>query len=187
MSIRAPGVDSFPAPSASATDTATVMNPTCKSRSVWCGQEQSPLFGKIPPEIRNSIFSLALHEYDDPEQTYARDTYYTRPGFKARKKLDTSLLRTCQRIWEETQNVIWQNLEVTFFFGHSDRKPPGWCLFIEMPREANLPSQNTSLNTTQRMAHESMSAAESIYSSDTGASLQLSGPRLSTYASCPTQ
>ncbi|KAF2183397.1 hypothetical protein K469DRAFT_786112, partial [Zopfia rhizophila CBS 207.26] len=98
--------------------------PTRKPRSVWYGQEQSPLFRKIPPEVRNSIFCLALHEYEDPEHMYARDTYYTRPGFMARKKLDTSLLRTCKRIWEETQNVIWQNLEVAFFLGNPLRSPP---------------------------------------------------------------
>ncbi|KAF2867878.1 hypothetical protein BDV95DRAFT_610317 [Massariosphaeria phaeospora] len=87
-------------------------------------QHQSPLFYKIPAEIRNEILRLALVAYDDPEKLYARETYWTRPGFKGQKKIDMQLLRVCKRIYEETKVVPLSELEVCFYFGDRDRRPP---------------------------------------------------------------
>lgn len=79
-----------------------------------CNQFQSPLFGKIPAEIRNEIFRLALTEYvpEGNEWTgklgkignrewgnvYSTESYVDRPGYEGLKTVDTDLLRTCKRV-----------------------------------------------------------------------------------------
>jgi hypothetical protein len=79
-----------------------------------CDQFQSPLFSKIPPEIRNEIFRLALTEYvpqgnewtgklnetQNPGYGNLRSTkdYVKRPGYEGLNTVDTDLLRTCKRV-----------------------------------------------------------------------------------------
>jgi hypothetical protein len=79
-----------------------------------CNQFQSPLFSKIPPEIRNEIFRLALTEYVPEGNEWAgklseiqspgfgnlRSTkdYVKRPGYEGLNTVDTDLLRTCKRV-----------------------------------------------------------------------------------------
>lgn len=93
-------------------------------------QLQSPLFGKIPAEIRNEIFDLALKESYIPGEEYERETYYTRPGFLGKKKVHTELLRTCKRVYEETKTVPFRDLEVCFWLGNRERTPPGIINFL---------------------------------------------------------
>ena len=90
-------------------------------------QEQSPLFTKVPAEIRNQIFEIALQPYYDPNGLYERNTEYTRPGSLGRKKVDVALLRTCKRVYAETKVVSFGNLEVEFYLGHASRVPPSMC------------------------------------------------------------
>lgn len=79
-----------------------------------CDQWQSPLFSKIPPEVRNEIFRLALNEYvpDGREWDPMKDrvqnpgygnvkessSFVKRPGYEGLKTVDTDLLRTCKRV-----------------------------------------------------------------------------------------
>ena len=64
-------------------------------------QSQSPLFGKIPGEIRNKIFTYALSIYEDQSRAYDENTSYRRPGYTAPHKIDYTLLQTCQKIYTE--------------------------------------------------------------------------------------
>ena len=68
-------------------------------------QSASPLFNRIPPEIRNRIFELALTAYDDKTKPYQSGTYYHRPGHRYAHKVDTNLLLTCRRIYAETKDI----------------------------------------------------------------------------------
>ena len=86
-------------------------------------QSQSPLFGKIPGEIRNEIFSLALQEYVDPENLYGREEYCTRPGYEGNKRIDVALLRTCKLIWSETRGIPEKNTEIIVWVGNRERAP----------------------------------------------------------------
>ncbi|PVH95977.1 hypothetical protein DM02DRAFT_675114 [Periconia macrospinosa] len=86
-------------------------------------QSQSPLFSKIPGEIRNQIFSFALEEYVDPEKTYEREAYYTHPGYEGDKRMDVALLRTCKLIWSETRGIPERNTEIVFWLGDVHRAP----------------------------------------------------------------
>lgn len=75
-------------------------------------QSKSPLFARIPGEIRNHIFDLALTAYSGKQEPFEKDSYYYRPGFRyADQILDTALLRTCRRIYQEACLVPFQNYE----------------------------------------------------------------------------
>ncbi len=75
-------------------------------------QKGSPLFTRIPGEIRDHIFDLALTAYSGKKEPFAKDSYYYRPGFRyADQKLDTALLRTCRRIYQEARLVPFENYE----------------------------------------------------------------------------
>jgi hypothetical protein len=84
-------------------------------------QEESPLFnGRIPPEIRNEIFILALTEYTTSE--YHKNTGYTRPGYTGKRAVSVALLRACRRIYLETYLLVkflfWPCSPVSKFVGH---------------------------------------------------------------------
>ncbi|KAK0199669.1 hypothetical protein DFS33DRAFT_1267683 [Desarmillaria ectypa] len=66
-------------------------------------QAASPLFSVIPPEIRNIIFQLALCSYPDKSRAYPSNAYYFRPGYEYGRRIDTALLLTCHRIYNETR------------------------------------------------------------------------------------
>ncbi|MCJ1452107.1 hypothetical protein MMC28_002448 [Mycoblastus sanguinarius] len=66
-------------------------------------QEGSPLFNRIPGEIRNRIFELAVTISIDKQESFPRHGFYYRPGFRyPNRKLDTALLSTCRRVYQET-------------------------------------------------------------------------------------
>ncbi len=68
-------------------------------------QLSCPLFTRIPGEIRNSIFELALTSFDDKQRPYKKSAYYYRPDHRYAQKIDTNLLLTCRRIHAETETI----------------------------------------------------------------------------------
>lgn len=84
-------------------------------------QAGSPLFNRIPPEIRNYIFELALTSFDDKTKPYKRSAYYYRPDFRYAQKIDTTLLCTCRRIFSETRSLSATINEYASWF---NRPPP---------------------------------------------------------------
>ena len=90
-----------------------------------CNQQlQSPLFGILPAEIRNDIFSLALLQYEDPTQPYPENDFCYRPGHRARRILSTELLLTCRRIWLEANHWPMEQAVHSFWFDYERR--PSW-------------------------------------------------------------
>ncbi|KAI4232520.1 MAG: hypothetical protein LQ349_004965 [Xanthoria aureola] len=86
-------------------------------------QSDSPLFNRIPPEVRNEIFKLALTAYEDPKgRKYRVAAYHCRPGFTRASKIDTELLLTCRRVYWETCKLPASINEHTSWYG---REPPG--------------------------------------------------------------
>jgi hypothetical protein len=101
-------------------------------------QLRCPLFSHLPAELRNRIFTLALLRYDDESQKpYPFHTYYTRPGYMYPKRIDTSLLATCRRIYLETRLVPLNINEHVFWcfcgprMAHSDP----WLYFSRMTHD----------------------------------------------------
>ncbi|KAL8751651.1 MAG: hypothetical protein Q9199_006274 [Rusavskia elegans] len=86
-------------------------------------QSDSPLFNRIPPEVRNEIFKLALTVYEDPKsRKYRASAYYCRPGFTRAHRIDTDLLLTCRRVYWETFKLPASINEHTSWYL---REPPG--------------------------------------------------------------
>ena len=86
-------------------------------------QESSTLCTRIPPEIRLSIFSLAVTAYDDGPQ-YMRGTYYDRPEYHFHHRIDTALLQTCRRIYLETSLLPVKLNEMVRWGCYHTRAPP---------------------------------------------------------------
>ncbi|KAH8678913.1 hypothetical protein BGZ60DRAFT_402131 [Tricladium varicosporioides] len=81
-------------------------------------QSSSPFFnGRIPPEIRDSIFQYALTQYTktDPESQYKEKTSYNRPGYTGKKAVCIAFLLTCRRVYHETYHLVPENKEHVFW------------------------------------------------------------------------
>lgn len=87
-------------------------------------QSTSPLFSRIPPEVRNYIFRLALTAYEDPQLRYSRFAPYYRPGYTCAHRIDTALLLTCRLIYAETARLPASINERTFWFYRSPPRTP---------------------------------------------------------------
>ncbi|KAG7441502.1 uncharacterized protein BT62DRAFT_937016 [Guyanagaster necrorhizus] len=85
-------------------------------------QTASPLFSTIPPEIRNIIFQLALCSYPDESRAYPGNAYCFRPGYEYYQRIDTDLLLTCHRVYNETRLLPVIGNEHVFW---CHRGPPG--------------------------------------------------------------
>ena len=73
-------------------------------------QENCPFFTLIPGEVRDRIFQYAVTEHAVEKKEYEKNTHFYRPGFRyADQKLDTNLLRTCRRIYEDTKHLPTEN------------------------------------------------------------------------------
>ena len=84
-------------------------------------QSQAPLFMKIPPEIRNRIFSLVLRTFDDKARPYEPGTFWARPETSHPLKLDNTLLLTCRRVYLETYILPCFQYQTNYWWG---RGPP---------------------------------------------------------------
>lgn len=60
-------------------------------------QSQSPLFVTLPPEIRNTIFSLALRSYDDTSKPYQKGVSKL-IALQFSKTLDSEIYQVCLAI-----------------------------------------------------------------------------------------
>lgn len=70
-------------------------------------QEQSPLFSKLPAEIRFLIFRLSLsqtYDHDRPINIHSISPLF-RPGHTYRTKIDTAVLRTCRLVYYEAHAI----------------------------------------------------------------------------------
>lgn len=89
-------------------------------------QLASPLFNRLPGEIRDHIFKFVLRAYYDRSRPFPTNAYYYRPGFRYATKLDTALLRTCRRVHSETVDLLkFLNNEHVEWHGQS-RGPGDW-------------------------------------------------------------
>lgn len=69
-------------------------------------QSSSPLFTRLPAEIRNSIFSLACTATYDKSKPYSSEAYYYRPYFRYPRSLSTSLPLVCRSSYLETHSLL---------------------------------------------------------------------------------
>lgn len=86
-------------------------------------QNQSALFNALPAEVRNRIFSIALTAYDDKSKPYRPQNWFYRPDWHFHRKISTTLLRTCKRVYLECHLLPLALNSHTFWAG-ADRGPP---------------------------------------------------------------
>lgn len=96
-------------------------------------QPACPLFNRIPNELRNHIFQLALTSFDDKTRPYKKGAYYYRPGHRYAQKIDTTLLLTCRRIFLETESVPASINEHTSWY----ERPPADLANNELSMESH--------------------------------------------------
>lgn len=99
--------------------------PTPANLALCNSQSQSPLFGTLPPEIRNYIFSLALLQYEDLANFYEKNALWYRPGHRARRIVSTSLLLTCRLVWLEANH--WPMTQAVHCFWYHEGNRPDWA------------------------------------------------------------
>lgn len=86
-------------------------------------QSLSKLFTEIPGEVRDLIYQYVLADFEDMENEYELHTMYRRPEYFAPRKTDTSILRTCQAVYNEAWYMPWTSTRHTFYLTADDRRP----------------------------------------------------------------
>ncbi|ORY58829.1 uncharacterized protein BCR38DRAFT_446720 [Pseudomassariella vexata] len=86
-------------------------------------QTLSPLFTKLPGELRDSIYTYVLASYPDPSRSYDKNTPYYRPDYLSPGIRDCALLQTCQSIYAESWFRPWVSSTHTFWLAWSVRRP----------------------------------------------------------------
>ena len=91
-------------------------------------QLASPLFSKLPRELRDLIWAYATAPYENADGKFNETAYYYRPGHTARLKSDTALLLTCRRLWLEANAMPMLQAEHSFYFHRAapDARNPAW-------------------------------------------------------------
>ncbi|KAI5925307.1 hypothetical protein F4810DRAFT_659876 [Camillea tinctor] len=87
-------------------------------------QSGSPLFARLPGELRASIWSFALLPYEDLDSPYDLHQRCARPGRTAPLRVAVDLLRTCRAIYVEAFLIPFQTLPVVLFNGDGQDVPP---------------------------------------------------------------
>ncbi|KAK5635349.1 hypothetical protein RRF57_011061 [Xylaria bambusicola] len=87
-------------------------------------QLDSPLFSKLPAELREIVWDYALMGYEDVDALYPLDRPYARPGQAAPLRIDLELLLTCRAVYLEAFLVPFQVNPMVVFDGHPDVVPP---------------------------------------------------------------
>ncbi|KAF3063604.1 hypothetical protein GL218_01359 [Daldinia childiae] len=88
-------------------------------------QLQSPLFGKLPRELRDLIWRFSLTRYEDLDQLYDIQKPYARPGQAAPLRVAVQLLQTCRAVYVEAFLTPFQVNPIVVFHGNNNDIPPG--------------------------------------------------------------
>ena len=111
-------------------------------------QSQCVLYNGIPPEIRERIFEYACSSTNDLTKPYLPDRVYCRPGYQYHKKTETSLLRTCKRVFAEARLMpVGQTEHLFWMFGG-----PYQMMKTKINGMARFDAWTASLNFEQQQA-----------------------------------
>lgn len=146
-------------------------------------QAECPLFQTLPGEIRNHIFRYTLTEYEDKDLPYEDKTPYKRPEFAAPRKIDTALLSTCKRVYQEGWYLPWSTAEHIFFLTSSERRPERVTSVRQMKKACRIVHAVQGKNETA-----SVSVYAQLWCLEGGVSLRnvLNVPHLNPLSVCVT-
>lgn len=114
-------------------------------------QLQSPLFGKLPAELRNAIFDLAVRPYNNNSRplAHAKDVRI-RKGPRSALKLDIALLLTCKRVYVETAALPLRNTSIqVLLYSLPIKVPLGVGEFRRQPKSHFLKMVKEGLTITK--------------------------------------
>ena len=91
-------------------------------------QEASPLFSKLPRELRDLIWEFATAPFEDETEEFETTAYYYRPGHTARLKTDIAVLQTCRRAFLEANTLPMLQAEHSYYYHRAapDGRDPAW-------------------------------------------------------------
>ncbi|KAB2579891.1 hypothetical protein BFW01_g5449 [Lasiodiplodia theobromae] len=101
-------------------------------------QKQSPLWSKLPPELRNQIFTLAVSQHVDLTRPYPENSWYYRPGYTHAFAMHTDLLATCRLAYWETSAIPLSTATLPVWEDRGPPDAPKW-------RFAEFTARNTAL------------------------------------------
>ncbi|KAI1094473.1 hypothetical protein F5B19DRAFT_35061 [Rostrohypoxylon terebratum] len=112
-------------------------------------QLESPIFAKLPREIREQIWRFSLTRYEDFNNTYEIHKTYTRPGQAGNWRVAVQLLLTCRAVYVEAFLKPFQLNPLVVFDGAPQDIPPSnplvrtpahsrWCRNLRYWQFANL-------------------------------------------------
>ncbi|CAJ2513105.1 Uu.00g012240.m01.CDS01 [Anthostomella pinea] len=87
-------------------------------------QRQSPLFGKLPAELRVLVWILVLTRYEDFDRPFKLGNRETRPGQAGPLRVAVDLLLACRAIYTEAFLVPFQVNPMIIFDGDKSDIPP---------------------------------------------------------------
>ena len=134
-------------------------------------QDVSPLFNVLPGEIRDLIYAYTLSDFEDLTHPYDLETCYRRPGYMAARKTETSLVRTCQKIYSEAWFLVWTQAQHTFFLTADGRKPTKTTDHEQMARTSQLIERLHPDTPTRRKEVHSIQIFAQLYMLEPGAHL----------------
>ncbi|KAI5860033.1 hypothetical protein GGS23DRAFT_607225 [Durotheca rogersii] len=85
----------------------------------------SPLFSKLPRELRELIWQFALTGYENVDKPFGLEQRFTRPGQAARLRIAVQILLTCRAIYVETYLIPFQANPIVVFDGNMGDVPFG--------------------------------------------------------------
>lgn len=87
-------------------------------------QEMSPIFAKLPKELREIVFEYALLAFADSHRLYSKTELFSRPEVTGYRRIAVELLLTCKAVYVETYQLPITLNPVIAYFGGPERIPP---------------------------------------------------------------
>ena len=89
-------------------------------------QLESPIFARLPLELREMIWDYALRKYQDTSEPFSRDVPFCRPGREGPVRIAVDLLSTCRAVYLETYTLPIRLNALTDANGDRHNTPPGY-------------------------------------------------------------
>jgi len=87
-------------------------------------QHQSPLFIKMPKEMRDLIFEYALLAYPHPDRPYNNKERYARPGVSGHPRIAVELLLMCKAAYVEAYQLPITLNPIVIYHDNASHIPP---------------------------------------------------------------
>ncbi|KAH9904192.1 hypothetical protein F4778DRAFT_85715 [Xylariomycetidae sp. FL2044] len=125
-------------------------------------QPQSPVFGRLPAELREMVWRLALTCYEDMSRTHDVPWHYAMAGRRGPPRVDVGLLLTCRAVYVEAYLVPFQVNPIQVFddlqhdtFLWSASHDPLQCHPSKLKRVALLrPWQLAAISSIEIIVHQ---------------------------------